>query len=113
MSKLTTTVATVPNGGTTSPAVDVRDHLVVGLQVGTWTAGNLTIQGSVDGVTYQNLDGGSGALSFFTGGAGSKYVSFAEAVRGYMEACMFIKLVSAVNQGADRPITLILLPRSN
>lgn len=105
---------TIANGGSLSGAIDLAGRTAIRLLMpAAWTAAVLTLQFSPDGVTYNNVYD-----SF-----GTEYTIQAAASRAILLVpadflgVRYLKLRSgtagaAVNQGADRAITVVSRPVS-
>lgn len=106
--------ATIANGAALSGAVDLQGNTIVGIQMpSSWTAANLTFQGSADGTTYQDVYDTSGTEVVITAAA-SRCIVVNPAT---FQALRFLKIRSGttgtpVNQGAARTISLIVKPVS-
>ena len=106
-----TTTVTIANGASLSGAVDLGGRKLVGIIMpDTWTAAGLTFQGSIDGTNFFNVYDGSSertvnvAASYYSALALSDWVGF-----------RWIKIrsgtaASAVNQAAERVLTLVVQP---
>lgn len=110
--QVTTTTASIANGASLSGAVDSSAGRLARIDMpASWTAANLTFQISSDNATWLNLYDALGA----------EYTVQAAASRGLIVPLIdflgarYIKIRSgtaaaAVNQGADRVLTLTLVP---
>lgn len=105
----TTVTATIANGASLSGSVDCLGLVPVAvLMPGTWTAANMTFQGSYDNSAFGNLYDSGGEISLAVAADVLQSLtpsSFA--------GCRYLKLRSgtagaAVNQGGDRTLTVIL-----
>lgn len=111
MTQRTTKSATIASGASLSGAVDLFDRIMAGIEMpASWTAAGLSFEVSSDGVTYRPLTDDAGAEKTLVVAA-SKAVQFTLA-EGF--AWRYLKLRSgtssaAVNQGADRVVTLVLV----
>jgi hypothetical protein len=106
-----TETATIANGASLSGAVDLTAGVLVGIQMPTWTAAVLTFQGSADDTTYTNVytDGGS---EFTVQTASDRFVQVDPVD---FVGIRYLKVRSgtsgsAVNQGAERVLTLVVRP---
>lgn len=103
----------IANGESLSTAVDLTDSLVlVGLQMpAAWTAAGITLQASVDGITYGDLkDYAGNEYSLVVTADDYLYLDPAELV-----SIRYLKVRSGtsgtpVNQAAERTITLLVRP---
>lgn len=106
----TTTTATIANGASLSGAVNLEGSRLLGIAMpAAWTAANLTIKTSVDGTTYQDAYDADGAEITIVVGGASRNIHFSDQLHGVR----WLKLrsgttSSAVNQGADRTLTLFV-----
>ena len=100
---------TIPNGGSLSPAADLRGYVPYGIQMpSAWTAAGLSFQVSDDGTNFADLyddtaeytlaTGASRAIGFPGGNVftGWKYIKVRSGTSG-----------TPVNQGADRAVKII------
>ncbi len=105
---VTTNVATILSGASVSNGMYIGHGMLVGIQMPTgWDAADLTFQGSVDGVTYQDIYDFQGA-EVDVKAAASHFVTIDE-----FKGCPWIKIRSgtgslAVVQNADRLLTLVV-----
>jgi hypothetical protein len=109
---LATRTATIASGQSLSAAIDLGTYQLARIAFpAAWTAADLTFQVSADGTTYNNL---------YTA-AGTEYTVEADASRDVIltrqdfEAIRYLKIRSgtsgaAVNQAAERTLTLTLVP---
>lgn len=104
---------TIASGASLSSAVRIdTGSVLVALQTpASWTAADLTLQGSVDGVTYNNLYDSTGS-EYSIAGAASRFIHVADPV--LLMGLHYLKVRSGtsgtpVNQGADRIIKLALV----
>lgn len=108
----TRALATITSGTALSPAADLDNaRLAKIVMPAAWTAASLTFQTSDDGVTYSNLYTAAGVEYTVTAAAstaivvpivdwiGTRFVKVRSGTSG-----------SPVNQGADRVITLVVVP---
>jgi len=111
---LETTTATIPAGGSVSPAVDLHGGKIVAIQLGgtAWDAAGITFQASADNVTYNDVYDESGNEVALTVDA-SRYIVFdsVENLRGVR----YLKVRSGttgtpVNQTAATAVTLVVEP---
>ena len=106
----TTTTATITNGTSLSAAVNLEGSRLLGIAMpAAWTAANLTFQTSVDGTTFQDAYDADGTEITVVVGGASRNVHFSDQLHGVR----WLKLRSgttgtAVNQGADRTLTLFV-----
>jgi hypothetical protein len=109
----------IPNGTSLSQAVDLRGFALKGiLTPAAWTAAAISMQGSPDGQNFFPLviDNSSTQTSLIATVATSEYYLLKTASGTYpFPMPRFIKIRSGtdgtpVNQGADRPFTLIVVP---
>jgi len=104
--KLETLTTTIASGQTTSGAVKVDGLMIAGVDLGpTLTGTTLSVQNSVDGSTYRAAYDSTGAAVSWTV-AGGRYLKFDPPLLGYQS----IKFVSGSAEGADRTLTLVLVP---
>jgi len=108
---LETRTVTIANGASLSDAVDLGGRKLVAIDMpASWTAASLTFQASVDGTTFDDLYDGATERSLTV--AASRYLAFNIAD---WVSVRFLKVrsgtaASAVNQGGDRVITLVVQP---
>jgi hypothetical protein len=101
----------IASGTSLSPATDLGAQRLQGIQMpAAWDAANLTFQGSADGVTYNDVYDSAGEHSV-TAAASRMIMVDAEKFR----AIRYLKVRSgttgvAVNQTADRTLTLVTVP---
>lgn len=106
-----TKTATIENGGSLSGAVDLGGRKLVAIVMPSgWDAAGLTFQASPDGVTYYNLYDGSSERTVNV--AASYYSALAI---GDWVGVRWLKVRSgtagsAVNQTAERVLTLVVQP---
>jgi hypothetical protein len=105
--------ATIANGASLSGAIDLGQSRAARIVMpAAWTAADLTVQTSYDGVTYNNLYNSDG----------TEYTIKAAASRSILLSLVdfigirFLKLRSGtsgtpVNQGADRVLTVLTVPQ--
>lgn len=100
---------TILNGGTVSEALAMTGSSLVGFVTpAAWTAGALSIEVSLDGVTWLTPYDAAAAQ---VGVVSSPVVSAAYAVDVVaMLPWAFVRVKSAVAQGADRVFSLIVRP---
>lgn len=109
---LTSTDAVISSGGSLSPAVALGARVIHGILMPTgWDAAALTFQASVDGTTFFDIYSSAGTELSYTVAA-SRYIPIDPTL---WRAINLIKVRSgtsgaAVNQTADRTISLILKP---
>lgn len=111
--QVTTTTATITNGTSLSTGIDLGTARLSRIVIpAAWTAANITFQASADGVTYADLYDASGTEYTITVGGASRsiIVPLADFV-----GIRYVKVRSGttgspVNQGADRALTLVLVP---
>lgn len=85
------------------------------LMPASWTAADLTFQGSADGTTYGDLYDDVGN-EVGVDAAASRLISLTGAKFDALQACSFVKVRSGptgagVAQGGDRSLVLLLEPR--
>lgn len=104
------TTATIANGQSLSGAVDLGGRVVAGIVMpDTWTAAGLTLQASVDGVTYADVyDSGGDEVEIAADAA--VFIALDPSLFAGMR---FLKIRSGtsgtpVNQGGARILTLSL-----
>lgn len=108
---------TIPDGTDPSAAVDVRDFEIVAIQMpASWSAADVTFQGSVDNSTFQNIYTSDDA-ELVVEAAQARFVALMEPEITALKACMWIKVRSGtsgvpVDQNADRTLTLVGVARS-
>lgn len=110
--------ATIANGAALSSVVDVTSLQLHGIIVpSSWTAANLTFQGSPDNVTFSDVydDGGTELKATVIAGA---YVALRNDFQLALSAIRYLKIRSGttgtpVNQGAARTLTLITTQRED
>lgn len=101
---------TIKSGESLSDGVNFYGERLTGLVMpAAWTTAGITFQGSIDGVTWCDLHNPDGEIVLASPAASKMY---ALTISNYMP-CKFIRLRSglasaAVNQLADRTITLIV-----
>ena len=107
---------TIANGASLSAGVNIAGYRVAAIIMpSAWTAAALTFQGSPDGGTaYQNIYDDSGA-EVTVQAAASRNIGLSSNTSLALAGYKLIKVRSgpssgAVNQGADRAISLLLLP---
>lgn len=109
---LETVDVAIANGASLSAAVPLGAKTLVGVGLpAAWTAAGLTFQVSVDGSTWLDLYSGTAEVAFTSAAAG-RYVAVDPTL---WRGVNFIKVrsgtgASAVNQLADRTLTLVLKP---
>jgi hypothetical protein len=103
--------ATIANGESLSGAVDLGGRKLVGIVMpASWTAASLTFQASPDGVTYYNVYDGATERAVVVGASYYSMLNIGDWV-----GCRWIKVRSgtagsAVNQAAERALTLVIQP---
>lgn len=108
-SLLIRTPVTIASGQSLSAAIDLAGTTMLGLLMpASWTTANLTLQASADGVTFADVYTEAGSEKTLTAAA-SRFILLEPAD---FTGVRFLKLRSgtsaaAVNQGADRSITLL------
>ena len=116
---------TIANGASLSGVADLTSHRLVGIVIpSAWTAANLTFQGrpkaSADVTAHPNdalanvYDQGGAEVTVTVGGA-SRFIALTPATSALFDGIGELKVRSgtsgaAVNQGAARVITLVLIP---
>lgn len=107
--------ATIANGTAITAAIDLLNGRLVGVQLASWTAANLTFQVSFDGTTFADLfDDGGNEVTVTTGGA-DRVLLFRSNLVDLFRGAQKIKVRSGttgvpVNQGAERTLRLFLAP---
>jgi hypothetical protein len=101
--------ATILNGASLSQAVSIPGRIVGIIMPAVWTAADLSFQGSIDNVTYQELIDPAGANLSVVGPAGGEAVANLDL---RFEGFPYIKVRSGtagapVNQLADRAIQIV------
>lgn len=111
--QIATATATIANGASLSGAIDCGTARLATIIIPSgWTTANLTFQTSPDGVTYNDrYDNVGGEYTITVGGASRSIMVPLSDFLGVR----FIKVRSgtsaaAVNQGAQRDLTLVLVP---
>jgi hypothetical protein len=108
---LETRTVTIANGASLSDAVDLGGRKLIAIDMpASWTAASLTFQASVDGTTFDNVYDGATERSLTVAASYYSMLNIGDWV-----GCRYLKLrsgtaASAVNQGGDRVITLVLQP---
>lgn len=108
-SKLMTTQAVIANGASLSGVVNLGGTSVLAvIMPASWTAANLTVQASMDGVNFYDLYTASGTEFMITAAASRCLMLQPADVLG----ARYVKLRSgtaaaAVTQGAERVVTLV------
>lgn len=106
--------ATIPNGGTTSPEVNVGHRRIVGIQMpAAWTAGTIAFKALIDQVgstvTWGNVvDGAGAAITVATPTAGT-YLALPDTLA--LVGLGRIQVVAGAAQGADRVLRLVTVER--
>lgn len=104
--QLVTVSAFISNGGTTSGAIPVNGKMIAGIDLGqTLTSTTLGVQNAVDGKTYRTAKDSTGAALSWTV-TGNGYLKFDPPLLGYIS----MKLVAGSAEGADRTLTVVLVP---
>lgn len=104
-----TEAATIANGASLAAAVNLRGRVLCGVYMPAgWTAAGLSFQGSPDGATYYDIHDASGEV---TSPASVSIYASVDPLPFY--GVNFIRVRSgtsaaAVNQGAERVLTLML-----
>ena len=104
---------TISSGTSLSAAVDLGPNRAFAVVMpASWTAANLTFQGSVDGITYNNLYDDTGTEVTITAAA-SQYIVLSSPAK--ILGLRWIKVRSGtngtpVNQGADRALVIVGVP---
>lgn len=104
---------TIANGASLSGALNIASRNFFGIIMpSSWTSASLTFQGSFDGTTYYNLyDEGGNEVTFTV--AASRYVIISTPAKFLGLKKLKIRSGtsgSAVNQGGDRTIGVIVIP---
>jgi hypothetical protein len=108
-----TITVTIALGASLSPAADLSEQALLGIVMpAAWTAGDLTFQGSIDGVTYGNMYFAHTDSECVVQAAAARFIQLDPAD---FSALRYIKVRSGtsgtpVNQAAARTITLIVRP---
>lgn len=104
---------TIANGASLSGALNIASRNFFGIIMpSSWTAASLTFQGSFDGTNFYNLYDESGTEVTFTVAA-SRYVIISTPAKFLGLKKLKIRSGtsgSAVNQGGDRTIGVIVIP---
>lgn len=113
MTTLNQETATIANGASLSGAVNISNRNMFGiLMPSAWTAAALTFQGSLDGTNFYDLYDDTGTeISFSV--AASRYVLVSWPAKFFGLKKLKIRSgtsASAVNQAADRALTIIIIP---
>lgn len=104
---------TIASGASLSGALNIASRNFFGIIMpSSWTSASLTFQGSFDGTTYYNLyDEGGNEVTFTV--AASRYVIISTPAKFLGLKKLKIRSGtsgSAVNQGGDRTIGVIVIP---
>lgn len=110
---IATTTATIANGASLSGAIDLSAGRLARIAIpASWTTANLTFQTSADNVTFNDLYDSYGTEYTATVGGASRaiIIPLADFI-----GVRYLKIRSGttgtpVNQGADRTLTLVLVP---
>jgi hypothetical protein len=103
-------VATIASGASLSNGLALQNNRAIAIQMpSSWTAANLTFQGSYDGNTWDNVYDDSGTEVTVTAAA-SRYIILDPSVFAGIE---YLKIRSgtsgsAVNQGAARELNVVI-----
>jgi hypothetical protein len=113
MTTINTETVTILSGASLSDALNIasRNFFAV-IMPAAWTTANLTFQGSYDGTTYYNLYDEAGNEVTFTAAA-SRYILISTPAKFLGLKKLKVRSGtsgSAVNQGADRAIQIIVVP---
>lgn len=106
-----TRTATIPESDSITPAIQIGGSALVGIVMpATWTAANITLQGSHDGVTFNNMYDSAGIEKTITAAA-ARYITLEPAD---FVGCDEIKIRSGtaaahIDQDDARTITLVLV----
>lgn len=103
---------TIANGASLSAATVLGGfHLVGVLMPAAWTAASITLQASLDGVTFYDVYDRYG-VEYTVAAAASRYVALPPIDLGTVEQIKIRSGTGAavVNQGAARVLTLVLKP---
>ena len=101
--------ATISSGQSLSASIDLKDQPIVAIQMpASWTAANLTFQGSNDGTTFVDVFNSYGDEFGVTASA-NRYIVLSPFE---FQWARYIKIRSGttgtpVNQGADRTLVII------
>ena len=106
-----TTTVTIANGASLSGAVDLGGRkLVAIIMPGTWTAAGLTFQGSVDGTNFFNVYDGATERQLTVAANYYSALNIADWVGFRWVKVRSGTAGSAVNQAAERVLTLVVQP---
>ena len=106
-----TTTVTIANGASLSGAVDLGGRKLVALIMpGTWTAAGLTFQGSVDGTNFFNVYDGATERALTVSASYYSALNIADWVGFRWLKVRSGTAGSAVNQTAERTLTLVVQP---
>lgn len=103
--------AAIANGASLSGAVDVAGTTLIAIQMpATWTAANLTFQGSADGSIYADVYNDSG--DEYSIPVSASHFIMLDQVQNRFRGMRYLKVRSGtsgtpVNQGADRVLSLV------
>jgi hypothetical protein len=105
---------TIASGQSLSPAAQVGEKEIVGVIIpSSWTAANLTFQGSIDdGATFNNVFDSAGTELTITVGA-SRYIVFTESLLTAFKGIRNLKVRSGtsgvpVNQASAATVQLLV-----
>lgn len=106
-----TKTAVIESGGSLSGAVDLGGRKLVAIVMpDTWTAAKMTFQASPDGVTYFNVYDGSTEREVDVAASYYSALNIADWVGLRWLKFRSGTAASAVNQTAERTITLVVQP---
>lgn len=110
LGRIATQTLTITNGTSLSPALDLQGFSLVGLVMPSgWTAANLTMQGSADGVTFGDLWDDTAEYTIVS--AAASRLLLLDPIKFLPLRALKLRSGTAgtpVNQGADRIITVML-----
>lgn len=113
MASLNYETVTIANGASLSGALNIdQRNLFAILMPAAWTSAAMTFQGSYDGTTYYDLYDENGVEINFTVAA-SRYVLISAPIKFLGLKKLKVRSgtsASAVNQGGDRAIGIIVIP---
>jgi hypothetical protein len=106
-----TATATIANGASLSGVVDLGGRKLVAIVMpGTWTAASLTFQASPDGVTYYNVYDGATERALVVAASYYSALNIGDWVGFRYLKIRSGTAASAVNQAAERVLTLVMQP---
>lgn len=102
--------ATIANGGSLSPAVDMGGMALVGIQMpAAWTAATITLQTSDDNSTFRNVHNTAGEVDLTVSASIQLMLAGLEGLSRYIKVRSGTT-ATPVNQGAERVIGLVCRP---